>query len=145
MDIITEWTLPVPFIPPLRLSMTNIVPVQEVSHYGGSAKPPGREKTFPNVHVFLTFPVKIVLFSYDAGRVLRYPSGTMIAAAPDGADPRRTGEQKNLKNPCQKSLKSGPVAGNIRRKYDFYGSGVNWIDARLSPEPVFSTPVPHNR
>jgi hypothetical protein len=54
----------------------------------------GEEKTFPNVHVFLTFPVKIVLFSYDDGMVLRYPSGTMIAAAPDGAHQRRTGDKK---------------------------------------------------
>jgi len=36
--------------------------------------------------------MKIVVFSYDAGIVTLYPSGTMIAAAPEGTPTRRIGD-----------------------------------------------------
>jgi len=41
--------------------------------------------------------MKIVVFSYDAGFLLLSPSSAIIAAAPDGAPPRRIGDyQKTL-------------------------------------------------
>ena len=54
-----------------------------------------------------------------------YPSGTMIAAAPDGSPPWRIGDYKFKKNSLPAVPRRGPEAGVLRRYYNFPGSGVN--------------------
>ena len=54
-----------------------------------------------------------------------YPFGRIIAAAPDGAPPRRIDDQKIKKTPCPAVPRRGPEAGVLRIHYDFHGSCVN--------------------
>jgi hypothetical protein len=55
----------------------------------GEPKHKGAFKFFLNISPVLIFPMKIVVFSYEAGFLSPSPSGTMIAAAPEGTPPRR--------------------------------------------------------
>ena len=59
-----------------------------------------------------------------------YPSGRMIAAAPDGTLPRRIGDKK-FKNSLPAVPRRSPEAEVLGRDYDFHGSGVNRIDSYL--------------
>ena len=55
------------------------------------------------------------------------PSGTMNAAAPDGARPRRIGDYS--KNSFPAMPRRGPDAGIFRLYYNFHDSGLNRIDS----------------
>jgi hypothetical protein len=59
------------------------------------------------------------------GSLPLYPSGTMIAAAPDGSPPWWIGDYKFKKNSLPAVPRRGPEAGILRREDDSHGSGVN--------------------
>jgi hypothetical protein len=65
-----------------------------------------------------------------------FPSGTMVATAPDGAPPRRIGDKKliTISPPC---LKRGPVAGVKPREMIFTVQGEPNRFIPDSPNPIF--------
>jgi hypothetical protein len=74
--------------------------------------------------------MKIVVFKYMRGLLPPSPSGTMIAAAPDGA-PRGGLVTEIQKNSLPGVPRKGPEAGVLRRENNFHDSGVSRIDSCL--------------
>jgi hypothetical protein len=66
-----------------------------------------------------------------------YPSGTMIAASPDGASLCGGSVTKNSKNSLPAVPRRSPEAGALFIEYDFHGSGVNRIDSCLFLQSFF--------
>jgi hypothetical protein len=96
------------------------LPSWAASPSGGERGSPSQIST-PAQKTRKGFPIKTELFRYDKRFFLNTPQFTMIAAAPEGAPPRRISNKQIQKNSRPAVPRRGPEAGFHRIHYDFQG------------------------
>jgi len=77
----------------------------------------------------MSFSMKIVVFSYDAGIVTTLSIWYDDCRCPKKGRPYGGSVTKSKKNSQPAMHRRGPEAGALRRENDFHGSGVNRIDS----------------
>ena len=126
----TEGTWTCPPIPPLRLSLWWCIPVQELSQFGG-AQSGGGWNPDERLAGDWAFPMKIILFRYDAEIVT-----TLSISYDDCRRPRRGAPAANRwlkiqKNSLPSRASQRPWGWSLSYVEDFHGTDVNRIDSCL--------------